>query len=198
VYKIALVLPPGEKDQSRAVSSFFAQAGNEFFKKIMGNLEKNSRTITGFVVGAFGAPVFHAFQDFKPPFQNIVGFPAFNICDKTNAAGIMFMLFKVQTLGALVSPLFLPAHGSSSYRKSYNYTENRGIIQYIYSLYAIFIQKTEKECRCRKEENGSGMKEKNILEVCMKKLLPKLGFGPSLDTTTHLKGSYNSYIRSQR
>jgi hypothetical protein len=48
------------------------------------------------------------------------------------------------------------------YRKKnsmpYNYTENRGIIQYIYSLYA----KHNKECRCRKEENGSGMKEKNI------------------------------------
>jgi hypothetical protein len=38
-----------------------------------------------------------------------------------------------------------------------------------------------------KRQRHEGKKQ---LEVCMKKLLPKLGLGPSLITTTHIKRSY--------
>jgi hypothetical protein len=69
--------------------------------------------------------VFHPFQDFKAPFQYIVGFPAPDIGHKTDAAGIVFVFSPVkppppaagrQVLplrAALVSPLIVIAHDSS-------------------------------------------------------------------------------------
>jgi hypothetical protein len=66
----------------------------------MGYLQQHSGTIAGFVIRAFGAPVFHPFQNFKAPLEYGMGRAAFNIGDKAYPAGIVFILFPVKAEAA--------------------------------------------------------------------------------------------------
>jgi hypothetical protein len=62
--------------------------------------------------------MFHAFQNLKSSLQNVVGSPAFDVGDKPNAAGIMFISRSIQALrGAPVGPLRV-FHEISSFKKS--------------------------------------------------------------------------------
>jgi hypothetical protein len=79
----------------------------------MGNLHEHPGTIAGFIIRAFRAPVLHQLQDLKAPAQNSVGRTAPNIRYKANSAGIMLILFPIQTLGTLMRPLLMFTHDGS-------------------------------------------------------------------------------------
>jgi hypothetical protein len=87
----------GKKNQARTVGSGGGETGDEPFIEIVGYLQKHTGTVTGLIVRTFRAPVFHPFQDFKAPLQNIMGYTAFYVRHEADAAGIMLILFPIQT-----------------------------------------------------------------------------------------------------
>jgi hypothetical protein len=64
----------------------------------MGYLQQHARPVTGLVIRAFRAPVFHTFQNLKPTFQYLVRSPSLNIRDKPDAARVMLISRPIQPL----------------------------------------------------------------------------------------------------
>jgi hypothetical protein len=65
----------------------------------VGNLKKDAGAVAGFIVGAFGAPVLHPFEDFQASNQYVVGFPALDVGNETDSARIVLVLGTVTAQG---------------------------------------------------------------------------------------------------
>ena len=76
----------GEEGESGSVAAGLGEAGNFLRVEGVGYLDEYARAVSGFVVRAFRAPVFHAFQDFEAPAEDAVGGAAFDVCGKADAA----------------------------------------------------------------------------------------------------------------
>ena len=62
----------------------------------MGYLHENARPVARLVVGAFGTAVGHVLQDTEALIDDRVVFVSVDIDDKTDAAGIVFILGTVE------------------------------------------------------------------------------------------------------
>jgi hypothetical protein len=87
-----------QKRQTHAVTTGTRQSeiGNGT-KKLVRNLQQNTRTITRLRLGTCRAAVFHTAKRAKTSCNNFVTCPTMHVNDKRHAAGIMFESWVVET-----------------------------------------------------------------------------------------------------
>jgi hypothetical protein len=61
----------------------------------MRHLNHDASTVSCIVLTPASAPVFHVFKDGKRVGNDLVGLIAFDVCNKTNATGIMLKLRRI-------------------------------------------------------------------------------------------------------
>ena len=84
----------GEEEHTDAVLAEGGQMDAEAYafieEELMGSLDHDAGTVTGVVLTAAGAAVFHVFEDRQRIGDDLVGFVALDICHEANATRIVF------------------------------------------------------------------------------------------------------------